>query len=360
MIWITQCRELKIPISEPRIRGKALELTQCFSIEDFKASHGWFQKFARRNCLSLLKISGDSELVDQEVTNNWIFETLNPLLVVYDLADVFNFDEFAFFYQALPVKSYVTHSGQDHTARTMKKRCSVLAGANMLGTEKYPLLVIGESKNPRCFSQKEIPLPYSHNESALMTSIIFEEFFRMWDSDLEESGRKVLVFIDNCSAHPENLEGKLQNIKIVFLPPNTTSVLQPMDQGIIRNIKHFYRSKIVSRMLRFMKEGSNHVPVNLFEAMEFLKSSWEEVTEETIKNCFNKAWKAEANLDSKLLELTAPPGFELLGDVGNFEDFVSFDDSLDFSGIESTADLVNASNFELEQLLEGQENQNSQ
>lgn len=225
----------------------------------------------------------------------------------------------------------------------------------MLGTEKYPLLVIGESRNPRCFRGKELPLSYSHNKSAWMTSIIFEEFFHLWDSDLQESGRKVLVFIDNCSAHPKDLDEKLQNIKIIFLPPNTTSVLQPMDQGIIRNIKHFYRFKIVMRMLRFMEEGIDHVPVDLFEAMELLKSSWEEVKEETIKNCFTKAWEAEAHLDPEL-DLTAPPGFELLGDVGNFEDFVGFDDTLEFTGIDSTEDLVNAVNFEVEEYLEDQEN----
>lgn len=121
MIWITQCRELKIPLNEPLIQGKAIEFAQSFMIEGFKASHGWFQKFAKRNSLRVHKISGDSDLVDREVTNNWIFETLTPILVQYDLADIFNFDEFALFYQALPEKSYVTYSGEDHTMKTQKK-----------------------------------------------------------------------------------------------------------------------------------------------------------------------------------------------------------------------------------------------
>ena len=31
------------------------------------------------------------------------------------------------------------------------------------------------------------------------------------------------------------------NVQIVFLPPNTTSLIQPMDQGVIATLKAFYR-----------------------------------------------------------------------------------------------------------------------
>ena len=41
------------------------------------------------------------------------------------------------------------------------------------------------------------------------------------------------MIVDNCPAHP-HVKG-LKSVKLVFLPPNTTSVIQPMDQGVIRN-----------------------------------------------------------------------------------------------------------------------------
>jgi hypothetical protein len=47
--------------------------------------------------------------------------------------------------------------------------------------------------------------------------------------------RKFLLFVDNATSHPKDL--KLKNIKIVFLPPNTTSIRQPLDQDIIKNFK---------------------------------------------------------------------------------------------------------------------------
>jgi hypothetical protein len=39
-----------------------------------------------------------------------------------------------------------------------------------------------------------------------------------------------LLLIDNCSAH-KNVPRHIENIKVVFLPPNCTSILQPLDQG---------------------------------------------------------------------------------------------------------------------------------
>ena len=40
---------------------------------------------------------------------------------------------------------------------------------------------------------------------------------------------KVALIIDNCPAHP--ITENLPHVKLVFLPPNTTSVSQPMNQS---------------------------------------------------------------------------------------------------------------------------------
>jgi hypothetical protein len=50
------------------------------------------------------------------------------------------------------------------------------------------------------------------------------------------------MIVDNCPAHP-HVKG-LKSMKLVFLPPNTTSVTQPMDQGVIRNLKLHYRKLV--------------------------------------------------------------------------------------------------------------------
>lgn len=64
----------------------------------------------------------------------------------------------------------------------------------------------------------------------------------MWQrSDPLCTGRlQIILMVDNCTAH---CKMTLNNIKLVFLPPNTTSVLQPMDQGVIKCLKGYYRKK---------------------------------------------------------------------------------------------------------------------
>ena len=96
--------------------------------------------------------------------------------------------------------------------------------------EKKKILVIGKSQSPRCFKNvKRLPVDYDSNKSAWMTSSIFASWLLKWDKDLRQRKRKILLLLDNCSAH--NLENvELSNIEVQFMPPNTTSVLQPMDQ----------------------------------------------------------------------------------------------------------------------------------
>ena len=67
--------------------------------------------------------------------------------------------------------------------------------------------------------------------------------------------KKIYIFLmDNVGCHPEQLQHKYANIKIVFLPANTTSVLQPLDLGIIKNVKLWYRKLLFRHVLAKIEE----------------------------------------------------------------------------------------------------------
>lgn len=62
------------------------------------------------------------------------------------------------------------------------------------------------------------------------------------------------MLIDNCSAHKPL--PSLSNLTVEYLPANTTSILQPLDQGIVQSFKVHYRREMCSRILRDMESSS--------------------------------------------------------------------------------------------------------
>ncbi len=46
--------------------------------------------------------------------------------------------------------------------------------------------------------------------------------------------------MDNAPGHPSHLADLHPNVKVVFLPPNTTPLIQPMDRGAIAAFKANY------------------------------------------------------------------------------------------------------------------------
>lgn len=119
-----------------------------------------------------------------------------------------------------------------------------------------------------------------------MTSDLFKTWLNKLDRKMTLQGRKILLIVDNCPAHP-NVTA-LQSIELYFLPPNCTSVLQPMDQGIIRNYKFHYRKLSLQTIIDHM-ETHNHKPtesLNVLQAIRYTKKAWDSVSAECISNCF--------------------------------------------------------------------------
>ena len=172
----------------------------------------------------------------------------------------------------------------------------------MLG-EKSDVIIIGKYLRPRCFKNKNLErIHYHANKNAWMKSDIFKHELLKWDSKLRGNNRKILLLVDNCSAHL-NINEHLTNIKLVFLPPNTTSVLQPMDAGIIQNFKVNYRKLLIIDLFRCIDQNIEFKPT-VFDAIQMIEDAWNKVSGQTITNCFRNSRIGCKNIEKEDKELT--------------------------------------------------------
>jgi hypothetical protein len=72
------------------------------------------------------------------------------------------------------------------------------------------------------------------------------EYLHKFNTKMQIKNQKALILLDNIPCHPEM---ELSNVKLVFLPPNTTTGTQPLDFGIIRNFKVKYRKMLLEFLL---------------------------------------------------------------------------------------------------------------
>ena len=123
-----------------------------------------------------------------------------------------------------------------------------------------------------------------------MTSKLFEEWVRKLDRQFQLQGRSIALIIDHCSAHPPISD--LRAIQLFFLPPNTTSLLQPWDQGIIKTFKTIYRKRVLRRFINSYEETettNSRFKMSLLDALVVAAASWHDVEASTIQKCFQHA-----------------------------------------------------------------------
>ena len=172
----------------------------------------------------------------------------------YDPANIYNMDETGLFYWLEP-----NATGPVWGKKRVKNRITVSLCVNATG---------------KTFD------PYN-NKKAWMTSAIYQDWLINFNRSMTQ-GRQVILLVDNAGSHSsEGIE--LSNLKVKFLPPNTTAHIQPWDTGIIRNFKANYRQHFVKYVLNSIEEKPAQT-VTVHQAMTFVKESLIEVKPTTIVN----------------------------------------------------------------------------
>ena len=87
-----------------------------------------------------------------------------------------------------------------------------------------------------------------------MTTDVIQAVLTRFNRKLLLEQIKVVLILDNITCHLKSIINSFSHIKIIFLPKNTTSRLQPPDVGIIQNFKVKYKKRLTKHVLARINE----------------------------------------------------------------------------------------------------------
>ena len=185
--------------------------------------------------------------------------------------------------------------------------------------KKCPLAHVGKSKKPRCFDDHGVPDHYTSNKTAWFNKhvmrwwfcTVFDPFFRREFRHGQNSEAHCIVILDGCSAHEGIQEwldtNGLAYIHVIKLPPNVTSRLQPMDQGVISWSKKKYKYGLVTDLVTILtneemfsdavesRRGGGRDGVDqacrphVHDAITRINKIWDDTIEASIMKCWTVA-----------------------------------------------------------------------
>lgn len=258
--WFVQSRLVKDTITDRLIQEKAKEIYKDIGgPSTFNANRGWLCRFKHKYEIRLMKLREAIKDVNGAAATGFISE-FSQLINDEKIKEqnVYCMDETSLFWRSLPRK--LLEEEEERVAETKEKEDRVTIGfcANASGTHKLPLLFVNKYENPRALKhcKNNLPVTYMSHPHAWVYRSVFRSWYlhyfkqevkRHQQETLNEG--KVILLVDNFNGH-KLFSNEIDDghFKIVFIPPNTSSLILPLDQGIILKCKKLFRHKLLRRV----------------------------------------------------------------------------------------------------------------
>lgn len=342
-LWITDCREKKVSLDTNMIRTKARTLYDTFAPEEgedddgadeddeddetpyepkpstsaasdspprrggFVASKGWFEKFKKRFGLRSVPLYGEAASADNEAARRYVEDEFPKIIEEggYLPEQVFNMDETGLFWKRMPSRTFLFKDEVKMPGyKAHKDRVTLFMCGNAAGFMLKPGLIY-KSQNPRALKNKNkalLPVYWMHNKKAWITKALTLDWFvncfipqvKLY---LAEKGLpfKVLLLMDCAGGHATDLH--YDGVQEEFLPPNTTSLIQPMDQGVIRVFKALYTRSMMEGLISSIDEGEEDFSLKKYwreysirTCLANIQNALHEMKEQTLNAGWKKLW----------------------------------------------------------------------
>lgn len=282
--WYECCKRKKIPISGPRLQNKALEIAKTLQIEEFTASNGWLNRFKKRHVPSMKNLESNDEAIQE-----WLSK-VSQLYHGYSPENIYNFDECSIYQRNIFPKT----AGRSIDKSSGKERLTVCFLCSLV--QKENPLVIGRNKNPNCFKNIDIESAYNitwrSDVYGGLSYEIFEEYLIKFDESLKIQNRNVILFLNNTITCHLDLQFKLTNIKLEFVPGTISDQVQPLYLGIIKAFKRNYKSEAIKGLTddsETLIEEEVVKKISLLDACCWISKSWQSLSTLLIQSSFKKA-----------------------------------------------------------------------
>ncbi|XP_070498172.1 jerky protein homolog-like [Chironomus tepperi] len=300
--WFENSRQNGQFITGPMIAQKAMELYKESGCKgNFRASKGWLNSFKSRNGIKLCGLMGlKSETVcDQNAVNSFIAQ-LQSLIQDYNLTpeQIYNADETDLFWKLMPNPS----SNKDEletSNRAYRERMTLLACTNATGNHKLPLACIGrKSRGITSKDLGDLPLNYYLQETAWMdTNIFYNWYHNIFVPSVRDYLKSrilpeiALLIIDQSPSHPNTgfLKTAGSSFSLLYLSSDIKASLQPMQLGIIQDLKSFYRHSLLINVIdNNMVFADYEKQMCFLDSLKFLSAAWDSVSSRRIQQAFSK------------------------------------------------------------------------
>nr|CCA23869.1 PREDICTED: similar to Tigger transposable elementderived protein 6 putative [Albugo laibachii Nc14] len=195
-------------------------------------SDGWIQKLQECHNLEPRRVYGEAGSACSVCVDKARAE-LQTITREYRHRDIFKMDKSAYFY--CTASSTCVSRSSVAGRKKIKKRLTIAITTNSDGSFQIPLLCVGTANKPRCFGSHmvaELGINYTNAAKGAMTTKLFLTWLGYSNDTMCSQERHVLLL-----ASPHRVTDHFSNVKLHFLPSNTTAHLQPQDAGSIKSFK---------------------------------------------------------------------------------------------------------------------------